>query len=372
MQQRAALFQKHAFDPLDVIYIASRPYTATAGIKAASRFSSTKRQIWVRWWVAYSTSIPALFVLTLGIAGLFSCLCQYILLKSIQKEVPVLASQVGDFAETVVYALNNASEAWAVSANSVINTTNTNVNTDVFGWVLTSTQAVNATLNTFVDQTTNILNSTFGGTVLYQPVLETLNCLIFLKVAGIEKGLTWVHDNAHVNFPEFSPDVFSLGAAASITNNTASENFLSSPGSEATDDITGAVDKLVNVMTDALKTEVYISCSLIAIWFIIVFIGLISAIIGMLGRDKTRGEGGGVVLTGENRAPVSPREAPVSNFPAFGENVSPVGDEDAFVAGAVQDEKDKISRGHVPQRSVGTLRKGHGRQSSYGLMDNKI
>jgi hypothetical protein len=81
MQQRSILLQKHAFDPMDVIYIASRPYTTTAGIKAASRFKSTKRQILTRWFFAYATSLPALFVLALGLAGLISCLCQYIVLK---------------------------------------------------------------------------------------------------------------------------------------------------------------------------------------------------------------------------------------------------------------------------------------------------
>lgn len=373
MQQRAVLFQKHAFDPMDVIYIASRPYTATAGIKAASKFSRTRTQIWIRWWVAYSTSVPALFVLSLGVAGLFSCLCQYILLRSIQTEVPVLANEVGDFAQTVVYALNNASESWAVSANSVINNTNTKVNTDVFGWVLTSTQAVNDTLNAFVDQTTSILNSTFGNTILYQPVLDTLNCLIFLKVAGIEKGLTWVHDNAHVTFPEFSPNIFSLGAAASITNGTATENFLSSPGSDATDDVTGAIDRLVQVMTDALLTELWISCTLVGIWFVIVLIGLITAIFGMLGRDKTRGEGR-TSFTGENRAPISPRQ-PVNTkfqFPAFGENVSPVEFEEGFATGALQNEKENLARGHAPQRSVETSTNTHGRKSSYGHLENKI
>jgi len=36
---------------------------------------------------------------------------------------PILANEVGDFAGTVVAALNNASEAWALGANDVINST---------------------------------------------------------------------------------------------------------------------------------------------------------------------------------------------------------------------------------------------------------
>jgi len=55
------------YDPIDVIQIASRPYSSSAGLKLASLFESSRRQILVRWAVAYATSTPALFVLSLGI-----------------------------------------------------------------------------------------------------------------------------------------------------------------------------------------------------------------------------------------------------------------------------------------------------------------
>ena len=70
MQQRAKIIGDGSYEPLDVIYIASRPYTAAAGIKVSSRFASTKMQNLARWVVAYATSTPALLVLSLGITGL--------------------------------------------------------------------------------------------------------------------------------------------------------------------------------------------------------------------------------------------------------------------------------------------------------------
>jgi hypothetical protein len=36
------------------------------------------------------------------------------------------------------------------------------------------------------------LNDTFGGTVLYDPIKEVLNCLIGLKIASFQSVLTWV------------------------------------------------------------------------------------------------------------------------------------------------------------------------------------
>ena len=376
MRQRSILLQKHAFDPMDVIYIASRPYTASAGIKLASRFKSTKRQTLTRWFVAYATSLPALFVLALGVAGLFSCLCQYTVLKAIEREVPILADEVGDFATAVVAALNNASEEWANSANGVIKSTNDDVNNDLFGWVNTTTTALNNTLNTIVDDINTVLNATFGGTPLYQPVMEVMNCLIGLKVAGIEKGLTWVHDNAHVTFPEFRTDVFSLGAAASLTNATTdpTASFLSSPGSVASDDITNAVVKVTDKLQAAIQQEAIISACVVLIWVVIMLGGLMYVLIAMMSRDKLRGEGGPVGYTGDNRAPISPRSPnrnDVSKFPEFGGPVSSVhpmtSSEDVWVTGGLADEK----YGDVGHRSVdASVKPGHERASSYGYMDD--
>jgi len=376
MQKRATLLRQHAFDPMDVIYIASRPYTTTAGIKVSSRFKSVKKQILIRWVFAYATSIPALFVLALGLAGLFSCLCQYIVLKVIVKEVPALADKVGDFAGEVVGALNNASMAWAVSANGVIESTNKKVNDDVFGWVNTTTSAVNGTINQFSDEMSKELNSTFGGTVLYEPITEVLNCLIGLKIAAFQKAITWVSDNAHVTFPEFKPDVFSLGAAASLTNSTSDDSFLASPGSVASDDITNAVVKVTNKLESALKTEAIISACVVGIWFFIVFLGVCRAIVALMERNKTRAEGGPVGYTGDNRAPISPRSPnrkDASQFPQFGGPVSSVhpmnsSEEMAWGSGGLVDEK----LGTTGHRSVeASVKPGHERSSSYGYLDGK-
>jgi len=237
---------------------------------------------------------------------------------------------------------------------------------------------VNDTLNTFVDDYTSVLNTTFGGTILYDPIMQTLNCLVGLKITSLEKGLTWVHDNAHVTFPEFANDTFSLGAAASIANSSTADSFLASPGSSTTDDVTGAVVKMTDALANGILDEFIIAIVLVGIWFFIVFIGVTRAAIGMLGRDKTRGEGG-AEYTGQNRMPLSPRSpnrtANIGDakFPAFGGPISSVnadghnGDEAWGMGGLglnpVVDEK----LGHAGQRSVG-VRQGHERVSSYGYV----
>ncbi|GAD94478.1 hypothetical protein NFIA_105130 [Paecilomyces variotii No. 5] len=296
MKDRSQLVRKDAHDPMDVVYIVSRPYTSTAGIKAASRFSNSRRQILVRWVFAYATSTPALFVLCLGIAGLFSCLCQYILLRTVEKTVPELTDQVGVFADKVVNSLNNASEQWAIGANKAIEATNNDINKEVLGWVNTSTTALNDTLNAFVDETTKVLNETFGGTLLYDPIKEVFNCLIGLKIEGIQKGLDWVSDNARVDFPLMPNDTFSLGAAASIAddNSNPGDSFLADPGDQTSNKISEAVVRVVDKLADAIKTEAIISGVIVLIWVLILLIGIIRALTLWWGRDRTRGEGAGL------------------------------------------------------------------------------
>lgn len=274
MNERAHLIRNNAHDPLDAVYIVSRPYTAGAGLWLANKFKSIRLRALVRWSVAYATTVPALFVLSLAIAGLLGCLCQYILLKSLQKEVPALENQVIGFNDKVVNSLNNASVQWAIGTNKIIYDTNVDINDDVFGWVNTTTGAVNSTLNVFVDEMTGALNDTFGGTVLYDPIMEVLNCLVLLKIQGIQKGLTWVSDNARIDIPLLPNDTFSLGAAQKVSGSDTNILAARSDGAAA-DAITDAIDHVVRAFAASIRQEAIVSTCILLVWVIIALSGII-------------------------------------------------------------------------------------------------
>ncbi|MCJ1476506.1 plasma membrane fusion protein prm1 [Lambiella insularis] len=328
MKQRAKIVRDRSLDPLDIVYIASRPYTATAGITIADKMGKSKRrQILTRWVVAYATSPAALFILSLALAGLFSCLCQYILLRAIEKEVPALINEVDGFADKVINSLEGASNDWSIATNQAIMSTNNDINHDVFGWVNTTTGALNKTLNVFVDTTMDALNTTFGGTVLYGPITEVFNCLIGLKVAGIQKGLDWVSDHAKVDLPLFPNDTFSLGAAASLASSSSSssnssDSFLAAPQTATADAISNAVTYVVDKLADAIRTEALISTVLLLLWLLLVLLGLCRALFLACKRDKNRAEGGPSYagdIPLEPQRPVSmaahpPAYEPSSNF----------------------------------------------------------
>lgn len=318
-QRTAVVFTQNGYDPMDVVYIASRPFTATLGIKWASRFNG-RRQLWMRWAVAYATSMPALFVLSLALAGFFSCLCQAILLRSIQQEAPALASQVGDFAAQVVGTLENVSDKWSADANGVLTNFNDELNADLFGYVRNATAAVNDTLTTFEDEMNEAIDKVFKDTILYNTVKTVIRCLIGLKIDAVEAGLTWVHDHAKVTLPLFPNDTFSQGASDSIHGDSELTSFLATPASVTTDEISGAVDHIVIVLRNSLVQEALISTVLLCLYGFIVLIGVTRALIGMAGHDKTRAEGGQRYVT--STSPTYP-PAPAAEPSSYSTTVDP-------------------------------------------------
>ncbi|KAJ5972277.1 Plasma membrane fusion protein PRM1 [Penicillium vulpinum] len=292
MKERSQLVRKEAHDPMDVVYIVSRPYTAAAGIKAASHFSNSRRQILVRWAIAYATSPAALFVLALALAALFSCLCQYLLLHSVKQTVPALSAQVGEFADKVVDSLESASTDWATDANKAIVKLDTELNHDIFGWVNTSAQAINATLNFFIYNTSSVLNETFKGTLLQEPVYELYECLIGLKAEALQTGLNWVVEHAHISLPTLPNDTFSAGASDSIGSPNASDSFLADSGDQTANKITEVVTSVINKLQEAVRMEAIIATVILLLWVFIALIGIIRVMTLFWSREKHRGEGG--------------------------------------------------------------------------------
>ncbi|KAI1139798.1 hypothetical protein F5Y05DRAFT_403585 [Hypoxylon sp. FL0543] len=348
--RRAQVCSTDAHDDMDLVYMVSRPTSSRIGYWIASKFSE-KRRLLVRWCIAYATSLPALFVLSLALAGFFSCFCQWLLLRSIQKEVPALANQVGDFANQVVDSLSNVSQKWADDANGVITSFSSEINDDILGKVTNGTTAVNNTLNTFMNEIDKGITTVFGDTMFKDLAQNTVRCLIGLKVESVEKGLTWIHDHAHVNFPMFPNDVFSVGASKSISGDSNLTTFLSTPSSVTTDEVTGAVDHVVTWLQNNIVQDALVATGLLLLYVIIVLVGVIRTLVGhndvagdarrmrIENFDPSQPPVGGAVPQTSTRA----TEAPMPQFGGPGDvsahpdhyRGSPFAD-DAFVHGAVQ------------------------------------
>jgi hypothetical protein len=290
-KNHAKLITQNQQDKMDIIYMVSRPITATYGIRLTNKMSG-KRQILVRWCIAYATSPAALFVLSLALSGFLACIFQYILLRTVQKETPALTSEVGQFADNVVQSLQNVSQSWADGANGVITGLNDDINNDLLNYVSNATEAVNNTINTFMDKMEEGLEAVFNGTVLLGPIKSVLHCAIGLKIESVQKGLTWVHDHAHVDLPLFPNDTFSAGANSSLSGDSGLNNFLASPSSVSTDEVSGSVNHVTNWLHSNLVQEALMSTGIFLVYVIIVLIGVIQTLVGMATHERGRAEGG--------------------------------------------------------------------------------
>jgi len=140
-----------------------------------------------------------------------------------------------------------------------------------------------------------------------------------LKVAGIEKGLTWVHNNAHVNFPVLDNSTFTLTGLAQKSGDNSS--FLADPSGAAADDISEAVLRVTDIIAKAIRQEALISTSILIVWLIIVLSGIITTFVRFGGRDKVRAEAGNEYNAPTNlemRAVPAPR--PDSAAPPYAPN----------------------------------------------------
>lgn len=277
-QKHAKMITRAQLDPIDVIYVSSRPISATWGLKISSWFTG-RRQVLARWCVAYATSPPAIFVLSLALAGLFSCLCQSVILMAVEKKTPALARQVGDFAGNVVTSLEKVSENWATDANEVVMDFNDKINKDVLEYIKNATDSVNNTLNVFLGTMGTGLETVFNDTVLLGPVKSLVRCVIGIEIESVQKGLTWVHDHARVDFPLFDNNTFSLGAKSSITGDSDLNTFLSSPATVTTDEVTDAVKHVTKWLHESLVQEVLISTGVLLIYLVVVLLGITRTLI---------------------------------------------------------------------------------------------
>ncbi|KAF2866089.1 hypothetical protein BDV95DRAFT_211763 [Massariosphaeria phaeospora] len=366
MEKRAAQFGLR--EPMDVIYLASRPSSGTFGLWIGNKFGSTRRQAVARWAWAYATSVPMLFLLSLGLAGLFSCFCQYLLLRGIKQKVPELTDQVADFAEKVVTSLNNASMSWSGGVNGAMGNLDDEINNDVLGWVNTSTSAVNNTLNTFVAEMTKTLDKTFGDTVLKDPIKEVLNCLIGLKIASFQKGLTWVQEHAHVSFPSVKNDTFSLGALAQLSDSSSAAELLSNPNGKAKDEVTEAINHVIEKLQSGIVTEALISTALIVIWLLVAIGGIVFAATHLVRRDPEAGNAYVIDPVGEPKTEFAhtdaapPYEYPVNKAAPYTIQPRP------FLSYGPNSNSTETVRQVDAHPVEESARPGHLRASSYGQL----
>ena len=245
---------------------------------------SGKYESAANWFLAYITSSSMVFILVLGFAGLLSCFCQYWVLRLVQRSTPKLTSQVADFGNKVIESLTTSSLLWSRDTNAVVRTLEEQVNKQAFSAVNATTTAINSTINAFVEKMSDTIGSTFGNTVLHEPVKDVIHCLVGLKIASLQQGLAWAQQNARISLPEVRNDSFVATSLTELEGSLSAAALLANANGVAEDKVTRALDGVVTRFATELRTETLTSTALTGIWLLMAVGGALYVLV-VLNRE---------------------------------------------------------------------------------------
>ncbi|BGP11367.1 plasma membrane fusion protein prm1 [Rhodotorula toruloides] len=241
------------------------------------RLSTSSSRADLIWFLSYIAHPPAWAFLALGLVGLIVVQIQLAILDGpIRRMVRRRAEDgAGQFSSSVMGALNekmrNASESWANGTNQVILGLQDDVNNNLFGWVNDTTTSLNSTMNGFYTEITDTITKIFNGTVLEDPALNLIYCLLGSKVDSISTALTWLHDHARLSLPTVSPSALLL--SQNRTNDLTAT--LTNPNS--TISAPSIAEKMVNAYERNLEQQRLGFIVAIGVWVLVVLMGLFGA-----------------------------------------------------------------------------------------------
>ncbi|CAG8500513.1 19929_t:CDS:2 [Cetraspora pellucida] len=298
---------------LDIIKIAEHPLISLWIIKTSKIFKRTENQNLFRWYWDYILYKPALICLTIGIAGVLGIYLQIAILNVVRQNYRAPIQQaISAFGDTVLNLmnsqLNNTSQQFANGSNSVLSTLENGINQDLFGWVNITTTTLNNTLNAAVDDISSFIQTTFQGVpALATSIQQILNCLIFVKIEGIQAGLTFIKDHAFIELPRVNNNILMISplrmqeAVSKTTDQLVGPQNDNSNGGE----IGGIFDEYEN----KLRSELTLFLVLIGAYVVVVLMGVIYVLWFIYQRRRRNN-----TLLKEESLKKSLKEEPMKNF----------------------------------------------------------
>lgn len=281
---------------MSLIAISRHPLISSLTLALCTRVGIRTRraQDRISWLLSFLSHPASLACLFTGLLGLLSVALQTFFIHRLTHHYSSyidtsLTHLTNDILDLINSQSLNASHTFASSANSVITQVETELNTHVLSWVETTTSTMNATLNEFLDGITDALTSTFGGTPFNAPLQTFVQCVVGQKVRGIEKALTWIHDNAHVDFDLVTEDVLVLkGAQEQAVLHPIRTALMGKDGEEDG----GLVGHVVGKYLKHLQQEKVMFLVLIAIYGFIMVVGMVVVLYATI-RDRRSARRGG-------------------------------------------------------------------------------
>lgn len=242
-------------------------------------YSTVKRKK-LYWIVSYIVSERALFVLSIGVLGIIVSCFQLIILNVLKRHISSiqLYSTESFIDSSKLNFLKKDLTTWTQNTNQYINYTESNINKHVFGWVENGTSSINNTVKTMINGIDTTLSDLFNGTLLYKPMTTVVKCVIEDKLYSIERAMTWIHNKAHVTFPQINSTelVHQLQIAIKQNNTTSTNNSATSKNDHNQElvvpniwnEVQHLLASVLNSLHKTVILELIISCIISGIWVI--------------------------------------------------------------------------------------------------------
>ncbi|WOO78570.1 Plasma membrane fusion protein PRM1 [Vanrija pseudolonga] len=262
-----------------VVSAVEHPVIYRYGVPVLRRVAPTPRlRANLRWFLSYLAHPTLLSLLCLSVIGLVVLQIQLGALHAIQHHAEknanaTMAKTTGDLVSKLNAMSANASASYANDANKAIAAIEYRINDELFGhWINSTAKTLNNTLVAFYSEVESVLNTTFGGTILYNPINTFVYCILGNKITNLEKGITWVSNNAHVTFPTVPVDVLQM--SNSSMHELVAPVTAAAVGSGPGNGDGGALGKLINNFASAIRVQQIMYGIILAVWAALLLVGL--------------------------------------------------------------------------------------------------
>lgn len=231
----------------------------------------------MRWTISYMASPYLLSFLLLGLLGILSFVCQYIVLHIITNAHVLTDDVKRAFDNTAVeikQAMNISIYDWSKETNYYLQNYQNEVNENLLGWIGTSTTAINNTVTKFDDQMNEVIDAIFKGTPLYDPVEKIVWCVIESKLKKIESAMTWLNENAKLDIGDLDPEDIS-NKLREMNESNGDSDELGNKVSDFKDKATGLFLHVLEFYKKETFLMLYISLGILGVWLLFVLFGLL-------------------------------------------------------------------------------------------------
>ncbi|KAI5969972.1 PRM1 [Candida margitis] len=210
------------------------------------------RLIWI---ISYMSNKLARNILIFGTLGLLAAILQLILVSYVRDE---LHRQIIDLPAN---SNSISTTSYIRSVNEYINTTQGNLNEELFGEIRETAIKVNSTIGEFVDNLDSAITDIFGATsILASAVNTVVYCTVGRKLLKLEQGCTWLYENLQINIPMISEN---------------SQSDLQSIKLLQPESILTKLDALIGYYMKSIMLELYVALSFLGMWCLQLLIGFV-------------------------------------------------------------------------------------------------